>query len=296
MPITNISIDCGGGRKIERIFVHRENKVFGLDTGDELFYTLHPITELFSFLTGNKFADKFLMNSNPSSEMRDVSITFSNGIVYKISFYPAENKVFSESFYNGNELLLYRDRLDAVPIIGKGISTEKGNLIIDSLMSIERTMKDDHPLKLLRHSSFGYDAFIEFNRTVMYDFEEDSSGESSGSLSAFSFINSDFTDSELEIVNKIVPNILDASIKEVKADGSYLIGNITLPKESGGGGYRQILNILKLLIRSAIDDDRTLILCNWGNHLHPIVRNYIKTFPDLNIKGSVFLIDSKDED
>ena len=284
MPITNISIDCGGGRKIERIFVHRENKVFGLDTGDELFYTLHPITELFSFLTGNKFADKFLMNSNPSSEMRDVSITFSNGIVYKISFYP------------GNELLLYRDRLDVVPIIGKGISTEKGNLIIDSLMSIERTMKDDHPLKLLRHSSFGYDAFIEFNRTVMYDFEEDSSGESSGSLSAFSFINSDFTDSELEIVNKIVPNILDASIKEVKADGSYLIGNITLPKESGGGGYRQILNILKLLIRSAIDDDRTLILCNWGNHLHPIVRNYIKTFPDLNIKGSVFLIDSKDED
>ena len=291
MPITDISIDCGGGRKIERIFVHRENKVFGLDTGDKLFYTLRPIAELFNFLTGDRFSDKFLIGPNPcSDEMRDVSITFSNGIVYKISFYPAENKVFSESFYKGNELLLYRDRLDAVPIIGKGVSTE----IINSFLRIELVAKYDHPLKLLRLSSFGYDVFTEIIRTVMYDFEGE--GEAAhGTSTAFKFIDSEFTDSELEIVNKVVPNLLDTSIKEVKADGSYLIGNITMPKERGGSGYRQILTILKLLIRSAINDNRTLILCNWRNHLHPIVRNYIKTLPDLDIKGSVFLIESKDE-
>lgn len=291
MPITDISIDCGGGRKIERIFVHRENKVFGLDTGDKLFYTLRPIAELFNFLTGDRFSDKFLIGPNPcSDEMRDVSITFSNGIVYKISFYPAENKVFSESFYKGNELLLYRDRLDAVPIIGKGVSTE----IINSFLRIELVAKYDHPLKLLRLSSFGYDVFTEIIRTVMYDFEGE--GEAAhGTSTAFKFIDSEFTDSELEIVNKVVPNLLDTPIKEVKADGSYLIGNITMPKERGGSGYRQILTILKLLIRSAIDDNRTLILCNWRNHLHPIVRNYIKTLPDLDIKGSVFLIESKDE-
>ena len=288
MPITDISIDC---RKIERIFVHRENKVFGLDTGDKLFYTLRPIAELFNFLTGDRFSDKFLIGPNPcSDEMRDVSITFSNGIVYKISFYPAENKVFSESFYKGNELLLYRDRLDAVPIIGKGVSTE----IINSFLRIELVAKYDHPLKLLRLSSFGYDVFTEIIRTVMYDFEGE--GEAAhGTSTAFKFIDSEFTDSELEIVNKVVPNLLDTPIKEVKADGSYLIGNITMPKERGGSGYRQILTILKLLIRSAIDDNRTLILCNWRNHLHPIVRNYIKTLPDLDIKGSVFLIESKDE-
>ena len=293
MPITNISIDCGGGRKVERIFVHRENKVFGLDNGSELFYQLFPITELFSFLTGNRFADKFLINPNPCSEMRDVSITFSSGIEYKISFYPTKDEVFSESFYKGNELLLYRDSLDAVPLIGKGISTEKGNSIIDSLVRIDRVVKDDHPLKLLRHSSFGYDALTDLNKTVMYDFE----GESRGTLSAFSIINDEFfTDSELEIINKIVPNVLDESIKEVNADGSYQIGNVTMSKESAGSGYRQILCMLKLLIRSTIDDDCTLILSNWQNHLHPIVRNYIKTFPGLDIKGSVFLIESRDED
>lgn len=92
----------------------------------------------------------------------------------------------------------------------------------------------------------------------------------------------------VDLCNKIIPHIFPGIISvgpKGEATHETKDGNQhTFSKDVEGGGYNQVLDIIKGLYM-VINTNSIVVFRNWSNHLHPILKGwFIKLFKDLDQK------------
>lgn len=175
-------------------------------------------------------------------DLRSVSIYFTD-LIYTVCFYPVVNRVFSEAIMNeSGELIIFRDSTKNVIEVGPA--------------GIGLKIEGFDPQFLLM-------LYFDEWKELMSIKIANPRGTQKSSI--------EFTDSQLKIVNNFISELkFDSSIKEVLHDGSFKMpSGYVLGYDSGGGGYRTLLNILWALLNS----DGIVIFYEFESSFHPIIRD-----------------------
>ena len=226
-------------------------------------------------LVGRREIEIEEMRPIDKEEPRIFIIEMSSGYSYTLSLYPDTNKIFSEQIKKDGKLVLYRDKVDSIPIIGP-------------------EWKGDNNI-----FSSGIFPFNDFHEKLLFGLSPDliKLHEDIKNLSiidqANDFIEAPvFKKDDLGLVNKVVTYLFNDTVAKVHSNGSYeTLNGMLMPYNLGGGGYKRILHFLDNWIRLVVNDCGTLIVRHWDCGLHPLLSRALMgvVFKKIKTKGTLFL-------
>lgn len=99
------------------------------------------------------------------------------------------------------------------------------------------------------------------------------------------------------LFNSVIPAIFQ-EVSEVYPDGAARVcgesKTVVFPLDTMGGGYRQVVNFLYALWKVMDDENCTVYMNFWWNHLHPVLRewiwnNILTRIKEESIKGTLIV-------